>query len=142
MAPEAIAPTVMDDKDHEGGRMKLGKASDIWSLGCILYQMLFTRPPFAALSTVQKLTAIPNPNFPIIYPAHPDMEGVEVVQSCLIRDPKQRRQIGGTNGLLSMDYLHPYRSRSLPHSQPQSQSEGIEEKVSPTNTPRKTDVVY
>ena len=82
MAPEAIAPYAPDhmDNEHHTGTghnnnpnhgtmsMRLGRASDVWSLGCILYQMIYGRPPFAALTTIQKLHAIPNPKFGISYP--------------------------------------------------------------------------
>lgn len=98
-----------EEKRRKKKMIKLGKASDIWSLGCILYQMLYSRPPFAALSTIQKLTAIPNPNYPIPYPPHEDKDGIEVVHACLQRDPKRRRPINGRDGLLEMRYSLPYR---------------------------------
>ncbi|KAJ2376178.1 Dual-specificity kinase, spindle pole body (SPB) duplication and spindle checkpoint function, partial [Coemansia sp. RSA 2603] len=67
MSPEAIKETSMD-----GGKrlMKLGRASDIWSLGIILYQMCYGRTPFAQLALFQKLASIPDPNVPILFPQY------------------------------------------------------------------------
>merc|ERR1719436_1008932 len=45
MAPEAI----------KQGQLKLGRASDIWSLGIILYQMVYGHAPFAHLDPMQRL---------------------------------------------------------------------------------------
>ena len=86
MAPEAISPVAVlnptastdnnnnnnssnDSNSGNGqGKMRLGRPSDVWPLGIILYQLCYGRPPFASLSTVQKLSAIPNPHYQIPYP--------------------------------------------------------------------------
>ena len=106
MAPEAISPTIGEsNSSNDKLKMKLGKASDIWSLGCILYQMVYGRPPFHALNTIQKLHAIPNPKHLILYQDHVDVDAVNSIKLCLVRDPKSRASIRGNNGLLNQKLL-------------------------------------
>lgn len=40
---------------------KAGKASDVWALGCILFQMVYNRPPFEAFHGDDKLREILDP---------------------------------------------------------------------------------
>ncbi|KAI0689694.1 Pkinase-domain-containing protein [Cytidiella melzeri] len=99
-------------------RLKVGRASDVWSLGCILYQMIYGHPPFQYCSgIVQKMKAIPDPNVLINFPTY--VESVAPVDStvpsaqngvsgsrvrvpdalintmkrCLVRNPKERAAI-------------------------------------------------
>lgn len=77
------------------------QASDIWSLGCILYQMVYGRTPFAELHMIQKLRAITDPNHKICFPSTVDAAAIDAMQQCLRREHRQRPPIVGENGLLN-----------------------------------------
>ncbi|KAH7326632.1 kinase-like domain-containing protein [Stachybotrys elegans] len=100
MSPESL----MDSNQQSGSRlpgrpklMKLGKPSDVWSLGCILYQMVYGVPPFGHIATpLGKCQAIINWDHVIEFPSR-GMGGVLVPPSlirtmkrCLNRDQHMR----------------------------------------------------
>lgn len=78
MAPETVRavkegrngrtpnPALSGQAGNSASRVyKAGKASDIWAMGCILYQMVYNRPPFEAFHGDDKLREILDPNHKI-----------------------------------------------------------------------------
>ncbi|KAK3059151.1 hypothetical protein LTR09_000717 [Extremus antarcticus] len=105
MSPESITdtnePAPADGRKDGAARpakdIRIGKASDVWSLGCILYQMVYGRPPFAHIpSQLKRIMAITNPNHAISFPevglgdvpVPASLSGV--LRKCLNRHPDVR----------------------------------------------------
>lgn len=110
MSPEALQES-NSPVEEPRGRIKIGRASDVWSLGCILYEMVYGRPPFAAFSLIQRLHKILDPayeiDFPPLSPALSDPFLLPVIQGCLLRNSKRRFTL---EQLLTHPFLVPQAS--------------------------------
>lgn len=102
MSPESLMdsnakPDSRGRISNEPKLVKLGKPSDIWSLGCILYQMTYGRAPFGHIQNpMQRCQAIINWSYPIEYPSVgvgnvPVPESlIRTLKKCLNRDQHNR----------------------------------------------------
>ncbi|KAI5149989.1 serine/threonine-protein kinase TTK/MPS1 [Nematocida ausubeli] len=89
MSPEAIIE----------GKTKMGRNSDIWSLGCILYEMYFGESPFMRFKNlVQRMQKLLDPEYTVELPEEESDDNnyqcvAAEIKKCLVREPKERAKI-------------------------------------------------
>ncbi|XP_047306493.1 serine/threonine-protein kinase MPS1-like [Impatiens glandulifera] len=91
MSPEAY---MCNETDAKGNIIKCGRPSDIWSLGCILYQMVYGRTPFSESKTFwAKFKVITDPNHKIKYESVSNPWLLDIMKTCLAWDRNDRWRI-------------------------------------------------
>src|SRR5881394_1564539 len=85
-------PSYMAPEQATGEHTKLSKATDIYGLGAVLYQLLTDHPPFAGGTTYETIRLLLNtePRQPRLWNRKIDRELSTICLKCLEKDPKRR----------------------------------------------------
>ncbi|KXJ22011.1 3-phosphoinositide-dependent protein kinase 1 [Exaiptasia diaphana] len=107
-----VSPELLNDK-------RACKSSDIWALGCIIYQLLSGLPPFRAgneYQIFQKINKLEY-EFPSGFPSSPK----DLVEKILILDPTKRlgsEECGGFEDLKGHSFYKGVNWEELPNTNP------------------------
>jgi serine/threonine protein kinase/Tfp pilus assembly protein PilF len=85
-------PSYMSPEQAAGEHTKISKATDIYGLGAVLYQLLTGHPPFAGGTSYQTIRLLldTEPRHPRLWNRKIDRELSTICLKCLEKDPKRR----------------------------------------------------
>src|SRR5207342_2479241 len=85
-------PSYMAPEQAAGETAKFGKATDVYGLGALLYQLLTGHPPFVGGTTYETIQLLLNtePRQPRALNSKIDRELSTVCLKCLEKDPQRR----------------------------------------------------
>lgn len=113
ISPEAITCHYTGN-DSENPIIKVGVKSDVWSLGCILYNLVYGHTPFSSIrSMLPKMRAIIDAKHEIPFPPIEDQLLLDVLKNCLKRNPKERASV---EELLKHPYLTSEAKKEAPRT--------------------------
>ena len=81
--PYYLSPEMCEEKPYNS-------KSDVWALGCVIYEMCTKRHPFEATNQAALIMKIINGKYPPIPTTYYSAELIEIANLCLIRDYKKR----------------------------------------------------
>lgn len=90
-------PSYMAPEQAEGQLREVGTASDIYSLGAVLYELLTRRPPFLEPTLLGTLRAVreDEPQCPLLFNSAVPPDLAAICLKCLEKDPQQRYATAG-----------------------------------------------
>jgi serine/threonine-protein kinase TTK/MPS1 len=91
MSPEAISDT--SENFGKKKKFKLSRSADIWSLGCILFQIIYGQTPFFHLTIGKKIQAITSKHSYLSFLPLDIPHVIDVLKNCLKKDPESRPSI-------------------------------------------------
>jgi serine/threonine-protein kinase TTK/MPS1 len=91
MSPEAVL--YIPHIGYNKKKLKISRSSDIWSLGCILYQMVYGQTPFYHLPLMKKIQAIVNKSLEISFLPINISNLNDVLKNCLRKKSSLRPTI-------------------------------------------------